>query len=179
MWTWVDLHVLHHICGQLPCWFQRSDIWQRYGKTCCIQCCKQIASLSCYCCVFRWVHTCNAIARRNSVTWWVTDTIRSYGLNFHPVPHGVTISCERYTLGLREPKRCLCSQQWLRTFIYTYILRFKEKEKRAAVVAKATVHKQGSARRFKFAGRLWIFSRSVGYIRIFHQNVSQWIWIFN
>jgi len=25
-----------------------------------------------------------------------TDTIRSYELNFHPVPHGVTVSCERY-----------------------------------------------------------------------------------
>ena len=38
--------------------------------------------------------------------------------------------------------------------IYINILRFKEKEKRAAVVAKATVHKQGSVRRFKFARRL-------------------------
>jgi hypothetical protein len=33
------------------------------------------------------------------VTLQVTDTIRSYDLNFHPVPHGVTISCERYTMG--------------------------------------------------------------------------------
>ena len=29
----------------------------------------------------------------------MTDTVRSYGLNFHPVPHGVTVSCERYTVG--------------------------------------------------------------------------------
>jgi hypothetical protein len=33
-------------------------------------------------------------------------------------------------------------------------LHFKEKEKRAVVVANATVHKQGSVQRFKFAGRL-------------------------
>ena len=33
-------------------------------------------------------------------------------------------------------------------------LKVKEKEKRAAVVANATVHKQGSVQRFKFAGRL-------------------------
>jgi hypothetical protein len=39
------------------------------------------------------------------------------------------------------------------SFIYTCVLRFKEKEKRAAVVAEATVHEQGSVQRFKFAGR--------------------------
>jgi len=39
-------------------------------------------------------------------------------------------------------------------FVHLYSLRFKEKEKRAAVVAKAAVHKQGSVQRFKFAGRL-------------------------
>jgi hypothetical protein len=37
----------------------------------------------------RWVHACN----------FVTDTICSYDLNFHPVPHGITVSCERYTMG--------------------------------------------------------------------------------
>jgi hypothetical protein len=45
-----------------------------------------------------WVHTCNVTAYRNAVTLQVTDTIRSYDLNFHPVPHGVTVSCERYTV---------------------------------------------------------------------------------
>jgi hypothetical protein len=34
------------------------------------------------------------------------------------------------------------------------MLRFKEKFKRAVVVAKATIHKEGSVQRFKFAGRL-------------------------
>ena len=43
----------------------------------------------------RQVHTCNVTAYRNAVTLQVTDTIRSYELNFHSVPHGVTVSCER------------------------------------------------------------------------------------
>jgi hypothetical protein len=37
-------------------------------------------------------------------------------------------------------------------FVHAYILCFKEKAKRAVVVAKA--HKQGSVQQFKFAGRL-------------------------
>jgi hypothetical protein len=51
--------------------------------------------------VYRWVHTCNVTAYRNNVTLQVTDTIRSYDLNFHSVPHDVTVSCERYTVGFR------------------------------------------------------------------------------
>jgi hypothetical protein len=47
----------------------------------------------------RWVHTCNVTAYCNVVTLQVTDTIRSYDINFHPVPHGVTVSCKRYTMG--------------------------------------------------------------------------------
>jgi len=39
-------------------------------------------------------------------------------------------------------------------FAHLYILGFKEKEKRVAVVAKATVHKQRSVQRLEFAGRL-------------------------
>jgi len=47
-------------------------------------------------------------------------------------------------------------------FVHLYTLRGRrrkrererEREKRAAVVANATVHKQGSVERFKFAGRL-------------------------
>jgi hypothetical protein len=38
--------------------------------------------------------------------------------------------------------------------VHLYILRFEDKEKRAAVVANATVHKQGSVQQFKCAGRL-------------------------
>jgi hypothetical protein len=34
-----------------------------------------------------------------TVTLQVTDTKRSYDLNFHLMPHGVTVSCERYTMG--------------------------------------------------------------------------------
>ena len=39
--------------------------------------------------MLRWVHTCNVTAYRNAVTLQETDTIRSYELNFQPVPHGV------------------------------------------------------------------------------------------
>jgi len=46
-----------------------------------------------------WVHTCNVTAYRNAVTLQLTSTIRSYELNIYPLPHGVTVSRERYTLG--------------------------------------------------------------------------------
>jgi hypothetical protein len=49
----------------------------------------------------RWVHTCHVTTYRNAVTLQVTDTIHSYDLNFHPVPHAVTVSYERYTVGFR------------------------------------------------------------------------------
>jgi hypothetical protein len=85
----------------------------------------------------------------------VTDTIRSYQLNFHPAPHGVRVSCERYTVGFPvyygSPSDLFAASS---DFVHLYTLRFKEKEKRAAVVANATVHKQGSVQLFKFAGRL-------------------------
>jgi hypothetical protein len=48
--------------------------------------------------LLRWVHTCNITTQRKAVTLPVTDTIRSYDLNLHPVPHAVTVSCERYTV---------------------------------------------------------------------------------
>jgi hypothetical protein len=59
--------------------------------------------------VIKWVRTCNVTPYRNAVTLQVTDTIRGYDLNFHPVPHGVTVSCERYTVGFRV---CYGSQKW-------------------------------------------------------------------
>ena len=49
--------------------------------------------------ILRWVNTCNVTAYHNTVSLRVTDTIRSYELNFHPVPHGVTVFCKRYTMG--------------------------------------------------------------------------------
>jgi hypothetical protein len=63
--------------------------------------------------LLRWVYTCNITAYHNAITLQVSDTIQSYDLNFHPVPHGVTVSCERYIrrfpVLLREPELCLCS----------------------------------------------------------------------
>jgi hypothetical protein len=43
------------------------------------------------------VHTLVTLPR--TVTLPVTDMIRSYDLNFNPVPHDVTVSFERYTVG--------------------------------------------------------------------------------
>jgi hypothetical protein len=58
--------------------------------------------------VLRWVHTCNVTAYRITGTLQVTDTIRIYDLNFHPVLHGVTVSCRALHRGvpglLREPE---------------------------------------------------------------------------
>jgi hypothetical protein len=38
-------------------------------------------------------------AYRNPVTLQLTNTIRSYDVNFHPVPYGVTVSCELWIMG--------------------------------------------------------------------------------
>jgi hypothetical protein len=75
-------------------------------------------------------------------------------LNFRPIPHGV-VTCEHYTT--RFPV-CYWSLSDVFApssgFVHLYTLRFKENEKRAAVMENATVHKQGSGQQFKFAGRL-------------------------
>jgi len=89
------------------------------------------------------VHTYNVTAYRNAVMLQVTHKIWSYELNFHPVPHGVTVSCERYTFEFPvcygSPSDVFAASSG---FVHLYTLRFREKEKRAAVVAaKATVHK--------------------------------------
>jgi len=71
------------------------------------------------------------------------------------VPHGVTVSCERYIVGFPvcygSPSDVFAASSGL---VDLYILHFKEKEKRTAVMAKAILHKLGSVQRFKFAGRL-------------------------
>jgi hypothetical protein len=58
-----------------------------------------IISISVYLTTLRWVHTCNITAYRNSVMMHVTDMKWSYDLNFHSVPHSITISCKCYTMG--------------------------------------------------------------------------------
>jgi hypothetical protein len=74
-----------------------------------------------------WVHTCNVNAYRNAVTLQVTDTTQIYGLNFHPMPHGVTVSYERYTMGFpvwygsqkhHEYKERERSRRWLRVTLH-------------------------------------------------------------
>jgi hypothetical protein len=92
-------------------------------------------------------------------------------LIFDPVPHGVTVSCERYTTVFPVCYRSPCDVFTAsRGFIHLYALCFKEK--RAPVVAKATVHKQEHVQRFMFAGRLE-FSVGQPVIYKFHQNISQ------
>jgi hypothetical protein len=85
----------------------------------------------------------------------VTDTIWNYELNFYPVPQDVTKSYEshimRFPVCHRSPSDVFATSSG---FVHLYTLGFKEKEKRAAVVAKATVHKQGSLQQFKVVGRL-------------------------
>jgi hypothetical protein len=94
------------------------------------------------------------------------------------VPHGVTVSCERYTVGFPVCYGSLSDVfAGSSGFGHLYTLRFKEKEKRAAVVAKATLHKQESVQRFKFAGKLE-FSVGQWVIYEFYQNFSKRIGIF-
>jgi hypothetical protein len=110
--------------------------------------------------VYKWVHTCNVNTYCNTITLQVTDTIRSYELNFHPMPHGITVSCECYTMRFPvcygSPSNVFAASSG---FVHLYTLCFKEKEER---VVKATLHKQGSVQQFKFAGRLEF-------------SVSQWV----
>jgi len=71
------------------------------------------------------------------------------------VPHDVTVSCDRYTVGFPVCYGSLSNVFAASSgFVRLYILSLKEKGKRAAVVAKAPLHKQGSVQWFNFAGRL-------------------------
>ena len=54
-----------------------------------------------------------------TVTLRVTDTIQSYELNFHPVPHGLTVSCEHYTLEFVTGARVMSLQLVEASYIYT------------------------------------------------------------
>jgi hypothetical protein len=78
----------------------------------------------------------------------VTDTIRNYKMKFLPVPHGLKVFCECCALGFPvcygSPSDVFAA---VSGFVHLYTLCFKEKEKRAAVVAKATLLKQGSVER--------------------------------
>ena len=82
--------------------------------------------------ILRWVHTCNVTAYHNAISLQVTDTIWSYKLNFHPVPHGVTVFCKRYTMGFPvcygSPSDVFAASSG---YVHLCTLRFKGKEKRA------------------------------------------------
>jgi hypothetical protein len=82
--------------------------------------------------------------------------MRSYDLDFHPVPHGVIVSCKRCTRLFTVCYGCPSDVVFADSngFVHLYTLHFKLKEKRAALVAKATIYKQGSVQWFKLVGRL-------------------------
>jgi len=85
--------------------------------------------------VLRWVHTCNVTAYRKAITLQVTDTMRSYELRFHPVPHGVTVACERYTMGFpvcygSRSDVFAASSGFVHLCIYIFALKKKRKEGR-------------------------------------------------
>ena len=92
-------------------------------------------SMKIQCFMLRLAHTYNVTVYRNAITFQMTDTILSYELNFHPVPHGVTVSCERYTAGFPvcygSPSDVFAASSGS---VHLYTLCFKEKEKRAEVV---------------------------------------------
>jgi hypothetical protein len=73
----------------------------------------------------------------------VPELKRSYDLNFRPVPHGVTVSCERHTrrfpVCYGSPSDVFAASSDLANL---YTLEIKEKKKIMTVVAKVTVHKQ-------------------------------------
>jgi hypothetical protein len=106
--------------------------------------------------------------------------MRSYELNFHPVPHGLTVFCERYTLLFlvcyEIPSDVFAASSG---FVHLYTLRFKEKEKRVAVVTKATVHTQRSVQRFKFAGRLEFLVGSGLYKNFTRMSHSEFEFLIN
>jgi len=60
----------------------------------------------------------------------VPDTIQSYELNFQPLPHGVTVSCKRYTVGFPvcsgTPSNVSTAR---RGFVHLHILCSKKKRK--------------------------------------------------
>jgi hypothetical protein len=84
-------------------------------------------------------------------------------MDFHPVSHGVTLSTVGFSVYYGSQGDVFAASSG---FVHLYTLHFEEKEKRASVVASATVHKQGSVQRFKFVDRLEFFSLSGGYVKI-------------
>jgi len=97
----------------------------------------------------RWVHTFNVTAYRNAVTLQVTHTIRSYELNFHPVPHGVTVPGERYTTGFPvcygSPSDVFAVSSgfvYTRIYIYMYIYYVLKKKRKYRLVWRVTLQVQ-------------------------------------
>jgi len=124
------------------------------------------------------VHTCNVTACRKAVSLQVTNTIRSYELNFHPVPHDV-VTCERYItvfpVCYGRPSDVFAVSSG---FVHLYTLRFKGKEKSAGG-GKGNCTQQGSVQRFEFAGRLNFQSVSGLYKNLTRMSHSEFEFLIN
>jgi hypothetical protein len=92
-----------------------------------------------HCVHLRWVHTCNVTAYRNAVRLQVSWHEAELYLNFHPVLHGVTSSCEghnkRFPVCYGSPSDVYAASSGF-VRLYSYTLDIKEKEKGATVVAR-------------------------------------------
>ena len=132
--------------------------------------------------------TCNVTALRCAVTlqvWThpkaitlqVTDTIRSYELNLNPVPHGVTVSCERYTFGFPvcygSPSDVFATSTG---FVHLYILCFEEK--RSGGGGKGNRTQAGKCTAAHVCWQKWMLSRSVGYTGCPRRNVRDFGRVF-
>jgi hypothetical protein len=73
------------------CWHHKDDIKQdpNWGFT----------NIMCHDATSKVDTHCNITTYCNAITLQVTDTKRSYNLHFHPVSHGVTVSCKHTLWG--------------------------------------------------------------------------------
>jgi len=97
--------------------------------------------------VLRWVHTGNITAYFKYIALQVTDTILSYELNFHSVPHGVTVSCERYTVGFPvcygSPSDVFAASSG---FVHLYIYIYYALKKKSGGVGKGNSTQAGKCK---------------------------------
>jgi len=93
-----------------------------------------------------------------------SDTIRSYELNSHPIPHGV-VTCERYTTGFRVCYGSPSDTLQLAAASYFYIL--YALKKKGGGGGKRNCTQAWKCTAVQVCWQTWIFSRSVGIYKNF------------